>query len=159
MNRMFYQFITINLIYDGAVFEREIHVLQVFNMIIFVYGTLLKGLERCYILDRSEFIGAAVAGSVQLYDLGAYPGIKCGDGAVIGELYDVDDITLETLDMIEGFDSNNINNSLYLRSEIRIIAPSITIPVYSYFYNLPVDESSLIEDGDYRKFLLSGTVR
>jgi len=124
-------------------------------MIIFVYGTLLSGLERSYVLDDSELLGDAVAGGVCLYDLGCYPGIKNGDGAVFGELYDVDDITLETLDAIEGFDSNNLDNSLYLRSEIRILVPSITISVYSYFYNLAVDESMLIDDGDYRKFLKS----
>ena len=122
-------------------------------MLIFVYGTLLSKLERSSILDDSEFIGAAVAGGVLLYDLGYYPGIKRADGAVVGELYDVDDITLETLDRIEGYDANNLSNSLYQRSEIRIILPTITIPVYSYFYNLAVDESMLIDDGDYRNFL------
>jgi len=127
-------------------------------VLIFVYGTLLKGLERSYVLDDSELIGDAVAGGVQLYDLGYYPGIKRSDGAVIGELYDVDDITLKTLDTIEGFDSNNINNSLYHRSEIRIIAPSTTIPVFSYLYNLQVDDKMLIEDGDYRNYLQSETV-
>ena len=127
-------------------------------MLIFVYGTLLKGLERSNILADSEFIGVAVAGSVQLYDLGSYPGIKHGDGAVIGELYDVDDITLETLDTVEGFITNNINNSLYYRSKIRIILPTITTEVYSYFYNLQVDDEMQIEDGDYRNFLQSSTV-
>ena len=128
-------------------------------MIIFVYGTLLKGLERSYVLDHSELLGDAVAGGVCLYNLGAYPAIKRSDGAVIGELYDVDDITLETLDRIEGFDPNNINNSLYHRSEIRIIAPSTTIPVFSYLYNLQVDDKMLIEDGDCRNYLKGKTVR
>ena len=99
-------------------------------MLIFVYGTLLSELPLSYILEDSEFLGDAIASGVQLYDLGSYPGIKCGDGIVVGELHHVDGITLETLDRIEGYDSNNINNSLYQRSEIRIIAPSITIPVY-----------------------------
>mgnify|MGYP000435628716 CR=1 FL=1 len=127
-------------------------------MILFVYGTLLSGLERSYVLDGSIFISEATA-IAKLYNLGDYPGIKNGDGIVHGELYDVDDITLEELDQIEGFDSNNFNNSLYLRSEIRIIAPTIIIPVYSYFYNLQIDDEMLIEDGDYRKFLKSSTVR
>ena len=127
-------------------------------MLIFVYGTLLSGLERHYILDDSTFIGDAVAGGVCLYNLGYFPGIKKGDGAVIGELYYVSDETLETLDAIEGFDSNNTDNSLYHRSEIRIILPTITTDVFAYFYNLPVDEPMLIEDGDYRNFLQSETV-
>ena len=64
-------------------------------MLFFVYGTLLSGLERSYVLDDSTFIGAAVAGGVCLYNLGDYPGIKNGNSTVRGELYDVDDITLE----------------------------------------------------------------
>ena len=127
-------------------------------MLIFVYGTLLSELPLSHILDNAEFLGKAVAGGVQLYNLDYYPGIKYGDGAVIGELYFVDDETLQTLDTVEGFDTNNINNSLYYRSKIRIILPAITIPVYSYFYNLHVDDEMLIDDGDYRKFLLSETV-
>ena len=124
-------------------------------MLIFVYGTLLSGLERSYVLNSCDFISEAVAGSSCLYNLGSYPGIKKGDGAVVGELYEVDDITLETLDMIEGFDSTNLNNSLYHRSEIKIILPNITTKVFAYFYNLPVVESMLIDDGDYRQFLQS----
>jgi len=124
-------------------------------MIIFVYGTLLSKLERSYVLDGSEFIGEAIVGGAKLYDLGYYPGIKHGDGAVVGELYNVDDKTLKILDTIEGFDSNDLNNSLYHRSEIKIILPTITAKVFAYFYNLPVVESMLIDDGDYRQFLQS----
>jgi len=58
-------------------------------MLIFVYGTLLSGLPLSYLFDNSELIGDAVAAGVCLYVLGYYPGIKCGDGAVIGELYNV----------------------------------------------------------------------
>ena len=127
-------------------------------MLLFVYGTLLSSLERSSILDDSEFIGAAVAGGVLLYDLGYYPGIKRADGAVVGELYDVDDITLETLDAIEGYDANNLSNSLYHRSKIRIILPTITTDVFAYFYNLQVDDEMQIVDGDYRNFIQSSTV-
>ena len=127
-------------------------------MLIFVYGTLLSELPLSHILDNAKFLGKAVAGGVQLYNLDYYPGIKYGDSAVIGEIYSVNNETLQTLDTVEGFDTNNIDNSLYQRSKIRIILPTITIPVYSYFYNLAVDESTLIEDGDYRNFILSSTV-
>jgi len=127
-------------------------------MLIFVYGTLLSGLPLSHILDNSEFIGVAVAGGVQLYNLDYYPGIKYGDGAVIGEIYSVNNETLQTLDTVEGFDPNNINNSLYYRSKIRMILPTITTDVFAYFYNSQVDENMQIEDGDYRKYLLSETV-
>jgi len=49
-------------------------------MLIFVYGTLLSGLPLSYILYDSAFLGASVAGGVQLYDIGCFPGIKKGDG-------------------------------------------------------------------------------
>ena len=127
-------------------------------MLIFVYGTLLSELPLSHTLDNAEFLGKAVAGGVQLYNLGYYPGIKYGDGAVIGEIYSVNNETLQTLDTVEGFDSTNISNSLYHRSEIRIIAPTIATDVFAYYYNLQVDESMLIDSGDYRNFLQFETV-
>ena len=127
-------------------------------MLIFVYGKLLKNLERSYALNGSECLGDAVASGVCLYNLGYYPGIKNDTGTVIGELYNVDDITLEILDVIEGFDSNNIENSLYLRLEIQLITHTPSQPVFSYFYNSPVPEEMRIENGDYRNFLQSRTV-
>ena len=127
------------------------------NMLVFVYGTLLSGLPLSHILDDSEFLGDAVVRGVQLYDIGYYPGLKKGDGIVFGELYYVNNDTLQNLDMVEGYNPNDLGSSLYLRSEIQIILPTITTKVFAYFYNLPVVDSMLIEDGDYRKYLLSET--
>jgi len=124
-------------------------------MLIFVYGTLLKGLERSCVLESSDFIGDAVAKGVQLYDLGSYPAIIKADGTVIGEIYSVNDETLEILDAIEGFYSNDLDGSLYLRSNIKIISPIITSEVFSYYYNLPLVKKTQIVDGDYQKFLLA----
>jgi len=127
-------------------------------MLIFVYGTLLSGLPLSYILDNSDYLGEAIAGGVDLYNLGDYPGIKKGDGAVIGELYYANNAILEMLDTVEGYNSNNLNNSLYLRSEIKLIIPNISNKVFSYFYNLQVNNEMLIDNGDYRNFLRPRTV-
>ena len=127
-------------------------------MLIFVYGTLLKGLERSYVLEGSDFIGDAVAGGVNLYDLNHFPGIKQGDGAVVGELYYVENEIIQMLDMVEGYNPNDLKKSLYQRSEIKIILPTIATDVFAYFYNLQVDDETLIDDGDYRNFLQPETV-
>jgi len=124
-------------------------------MLIFVYGTLLSGLPLSHILDGSEFLGDAVVRGVQLYNIGYYPGIKKGDGIVFGELYYVNNDTLKNLDMVEGYNPNEVDNSLYHRSKIKILLPTILPEVYAYFYNGSVDDSMLIDVGDYREFLQS----
>jgi len=60
--------------------------------------------------------------------------------------------------MIERVDPTNITYSLYYRSKIRIIAPSISTPVFAYFYNLSIPDEMQIDNGDYRNFILSETV-
>ena len=126
-------------------------------MIIFVYGTLLSDLPLSHILDDSILLGDAVAGGVCLYDLVYYPAIKKGDGAVVGELYYVNEATLQYLDIVEGYNPDAFENSLYHRSKIKILLPAISSVVFAYFYSLPVDEFMLIDDGDYRNFLQSET--
>jgi len=124
-------------------------------MMVFVYGSLLQGLPLSHILDSSEFLGNVVAGGVVLYDLGAYPAIKHGDGAVVGEIYYVDDKTLQNLDAVEGFYPDNLRNSLYHRRKIKILLPCIDSDVAAYFYNGSIDNSRLITSGDYRGYINS----
>ena len=72
--------------------------------LILVYGTLRRdgsnAIERRF--PGSRFVGRAeVAG--RLYDLGEYPALLQGDQAslVVGEVYEVDDFTLRSLDEFE----------------------------------------------------------
>ena len=72
--------------------------------LVFVYGTLRSGGVGAMSIrfPNSEFIAdAKVSGS--LYDLGAYPGLLLNESnsAVIGEVYEVDDETLNELDDFE----------------------------------------------------------
>jgi len=122
-------------------------------MLIFVYGTLMANLPLSHILDNSEFLGVTVAGGVCLYNIGSYPAIKRGDGAVVGELYFVNNETLQHLDIVEGFYADDLINSLYHRRKIKILLPAISSDVYAYFYNCPVDKVAHIEGGDYRAYL------
>jgi len=126
-------------------------------MVIFVYGTLMSGLRLSHILDSSEFLGEAIAGGVCLYNLGSYPAIKRGDGAVVGEIYHVTNAILDQLDVVEGYTPNNLEHSLYHRKKIKILLPTISTDVFAYFYNGSIDSSRLITSGDYRAYINSNT--
>lgn len=72
--------------------------------LVFVYGSLLRGLFNSSLLDSSELLGTAEsAPKYRMYNLGLYPGVcKGGQVAIQGEVYKVDEITLANLDALEG---------------------------------------------------------
>jgi len=77
---------------------------QMDKHLVFVYGTLRSGSQGAISATfcAAKFIGdAKVRGS--LYDLGKYPGLLLNESNafVIGEVYEVDDDTLKTLDEFE----------------------------------------------------------
>jgi len=124
-------------------------------MNIFVYGTLLKGLQRERALSRSELIGSAYIKG-ELYDLGRFPALKEGEEKVYGELYEINEQTLFRLDQIEAYDPDNHQDSLYLRikTQVSLIHGEETIDAETYFYNRSVEgRSTKITSGDYRKYL------
>jgi gamma-glutamylaminecyclotransferase len=97
---------------------------------VFVYGTLLAGEPNSRLLARSQRLGDARTGEgFALFDLGAFPGMvraRAGVGSVIGELYEVDDETLEALDRLEG------HPSFYRRTAITLAPPRDAEPVWTY---------------------------
>jgi|AGTN01.1.fsa_nt_gi Uncharacterized conserved protein len=73
------------------------------SIIIFVYGTLMKGMgNHDFYLSDSRYLGKGVLDGYRLYELGSYPGIKAGDGSVLGEVYEVTPRTLDGLNELEG---------------------------------------------------------
>jgi gamma-glutamylcyclotransferase (GGCT)/AIG2-like uncharacterized protein YtfP len=83
---------------------------------VFVYGTLRRGQAGAMSIrfPGSKFVGEAkVTG--RLYDLGAYPGVLLIDSnsSVVGEVCEVDDKTLNELDVFEA-------SSNYLRKQVEI---------------------------------------
>lgn len=121
---------------------------------IFVYGSLLKGLQRERALSHSQLIDSARTHG-ELYDLGSYPGLKGGSGMVFGELYSVDQPTLDSLDRIEGYNSGDLENSLYIRQRINasLTTTNEILEAESYFYNRPILSAIRITHGDYRTYL------
>jgi gamma-glutamylcyclotransferase (GGCT)/AIG2-like uncharacterized protein YtfP len=124
---------------------------------LFVYGTLrdqivppdLRGL-----VQQMRRIGAAYAHG-HLYDLGEYPGAildaDC-DGRIIGEVLDLPDneSILAALDHYEGFDRNDRDASLFVRTECHVILETgEEIECWVYLYNGKIASAKLIESGDY----------
>ena len=132
-------------------------------MLLFVYGTLCKGLSRNDVLKESKYLGLALCKGV-LKDAGSFPALINGDGEVIGEVYQIDSNTvLPLLDRIEGYSKKDESRSLYLRKElpVRLLSDGKWVETVTYFYNRDAKELPTIPNGDYRQYLLDqreGTV-
>lgn len=84
---------------------------------VFVYGTLMEGLSNHSLLETSQFVGKATLKGYGLFCVTPYyPGIiPMVDGAVRGEVYDVDEKALKQLDLLENV------GTLYSRIQCRCI--------------------------------------
>jgi gamma-glutamylaminecyclotransferase len=72
---------------------------------VFVYGTLLAGEPNHGVLAGATRLAdeARTEPAFELRDLGPFPGlVRGGSHAVVGEVYEVDDVTLAALDRLEG---------------------------------------------------------
>ncbi len=119
---------------------------------IVLYGSLMQGLGaieeialgRHLVFERP----AAIPG--ELFDLGAYPGLRHGPGRVVGELYTIHDPgVLHELDVFEGVLPGRPAQSLYLREKIRLIDPP-EAEVWVYLYNRSPAREQRIRGGDWR---------
>ena len=126
--------------------------------VVFVYGSLLKGLVNHPKLDGARFVGTAVMPLAELYDLGHFPGLLpagSGAGSVRGELYRVDDRTLERLDRLEG------HPGFYMRKQFVVRAPfgadrTDQMEFLAWVYVLPRDFVAgrpWVKSGDWRAYV------
>lgn len=124
-------------------------------MKLFVYGTLLQGLGLHEALAESDYMGPALV-RADLFDLGAFPGIREGSGEVVGEVYEVSPETLARVDQIEGYAETRPAESLFLREQVtvRFLAAGETADVFAYFYGSPIEPCESIRHGDYRRHLM-----
>ncbi len=70
--------------------------------LLFVYGTLKRGLANHRQLAGACFAGEATMPGIDLHDLGPFPMAIAGAGCAHGELYRVGDSLLAALDRFEG---------------------------------------------------------
>ena len=76
------------------------------NAKVFVYGSLKQGFHNHSILQGSTLLGTHNTDKeFKMLDLGSYPAVvdspECGF-SIYGEVYEVDDDTLRSLDFLEG---------------------------------------------------------
>jgi gamma-glutamylcyclotransferase (GGCT)/AIG2-like uncharacterized protein YtfP len=123
--------------------------------LLFIYGTLMPGLRLEAEMHGARFVGAAQVPG-RLVDVGCYPGLlldlPTGDGAVTGEVYEVDDAHLARLDVVEGLVRGDRHASQYWRESVVVSGGALQgQPVQTYVYNLPLDGCTPIPHGDYRR--------
>lgn len=131
-----------------------------------MYGTLRTDEGNAGLLADSAFVGDALTeGRFTMIHLGGFPGVVAGGNTSIhGELYDVDDRTLDRLDQLEG------HPNFYKRQQIRVLrAGPGTSPIPSEWeeaeaYLLPEkwlqdNHNRIIGSGDWKQRQLprSGT--
>ena len=75
-------------------------------MKVFVYGTLRKGQYNHSRLDFAKLIEEIDYINGEMYNYGSFPAITLeSDNRVIGEVYEVDENILRSLDSLEGYPS------------------------------------------------------
>lgn len=110
---------------------------------VFVYGTLRKGLAWHHLIKGSNFLGEAT--TKEKYSLYAdgipYVLENQKNIHITGEIYEVDEQTLNTLDQLEG------HPNWYCRKEI--IANLNNQEITSLIYFFPKKQGELVESGNY----------
>ena len=79
------------------------------NRNVFVYGTLMNGETNHHYLENSKFSGMATIEGYEMYSMGGYPAIIDGNSLIMGELYQVPNTDMPSIDMLEG------EGSLYIK--------------------------------------------
>jgi len=101
--------------------------------LVFVYGTLKRGLSNHHHLAGQTFVGDAnTAPGFALYDVGGYPGmvrVPGSAGDVSGEVWSVDDACLSCLDELEG-----TAEGLYRRERVPLLGPHAAGGAEAYLY-------------------------
>ena len=115
-----------------------------------VYGLLRSGesgFERFGLAGAFQPLGPCVIPG-RLYDLGAYPGLVDGPGEVIGELFEVRDLSvMPALDAFEDYWPDDPARSRYERVKVRLLSPERDAWVYRW--RLGLADARLIDSGDW----------
>ena len=105
--------------------------------LIFVYGTLKRGLSNHHWMAGQRFVSEASTRPLyRLYDLGGYPGMIRAEReglSIAGEVWEIDDVCLRGLDRLE-----DIEGGEYERTFIELEPPFAGIKIEGYLYLPPV---------------------
>ncbi len=111
--------------------------------LLFVYGTLMQGMRNHLYLEKAKFVGAAkTKPEYELLYNGSIPAVRAGSTAVTGELYEVDDAILASLDVLE-----EVNTKLYEKREIDVGGKNAIIYLGGTIFNF--DTWQAVPSGDF----------
>ena len=126
--------------------------------VLFVYGTLRRGLRLHHHLQGAVYLGEArIAGS--LYDIGTYPGllVNPSPGWVSGDLFKVDAEMIQCLDAVAEYNPEEPERSEYLRRVVPVWTPTgVPMKAVTYIFNRDVQGFVFIDSGDYKLYLEKG---
>ncbi|MEQ9321645.1 MAG: gamma-glutamylcyclotransferase family protein [Polyangiaceae bacterium] len=113
---------------------------------VFVYGTLMRGGLYHALIAGGRYVGEATTeAGYRLYDLGPYPALRReGGGVVVGEIYDVDAVTLAELDRLEG------HPDYYRRERVRL-ADGCQVTTYLFVDEHELATAAVVSSGDWRR--------
>lgn len=117
---------------------------------VFVYGSLKRGFHNHLLLENAVFLGEyETLGQFTMYDYGSFPAVTVqpSNYSIFGELYEVDDITLEILDDLEG------HPEWYDRGEVVLVGTKIKPFMYFMPRNLLSDRAVEMDNGVWTKAL------
>lgn len=123
--------------------------------LIFVYGTLRRGYgnNRRLIDGKANFLSKGM--TVEKYTLSAagipYVNTHVPRTRVVGEVWEVDNDCLASVDRLEGYNPSNHNNSWYKRVDTEIELKNGKIITAGMYENDTI-ASHIIETGDYAKY-------
>ena len=116
------------------------------TVVLFVYGTLMRGGKRHRVLAGQRFLGEArTRPHYVLVDLGAYPGLvhaQSGGQTIYGELYEIESDLISRLDRIEGAPR------LFRLESVQI--EGYPGEVFAYFYQQSTQGLLLCSEGRWR---------
>lgn len=115
-----------------------------------VYGSLKRGFYNHGFLGKAAYVGESWLSGFRMHSLGFFPGVVFShdvEEKVLVEWYQVDDETLAELDVLEGFQAQNTESSIYLRYAIE----SPFGAGWIYLYNQPVADNPQVNSGNWRE--------
>lgn len=121
--------------------------------LVFVYGSLKKSFHNHHYLENSKFIcETSTLDEFSMLDLKYYPAITYPVGnksyRVLGELYEVDNNTLKSLDQLEGYPNYYDRTVVGLGNNKQAYIYLMKNKVLEYF-NINIDRALLTSNNKY----------
>lgn len=111
---------------------------------LFVYGTLMQGMRNHQYLEKAKLLGRfQTKPEFELMYNGSIPAARAGSEPIWGELYEADDATLASLDVLE-----EVNAQLYEKKETEVDGKKASIYLGGNIFNFDTWEH--VPNGDYK---------